>query len=102
MKLKPYRNILLRTSLTPEEIIQRLKINIFPEGGIKGKSSKKKFTGRIHKNEFEIERILVNYYSSFNPVIYGKVKEDSGGALIEMEIDSGYAKVFGYLLFSLS
>ena len=80
MKYLPFENIIYRTELDSEEILQRLNENIEPKKTFRmtkifGDNNHKPYEGDISGVSFNITRII-SYRNSFMPIIKGNIEKD--------------------------
>ena len=89
MKYLPFENFVLTTSLSVDEVRNRLSNNIEPRKGSFISASKtntsKPYTGSILNNTFKIYRII-NYKNSFLPVITGEITQAWGKTEITIKM----------------
>ena len=90
MKLPYKENVIFKSPLKAEEIVQRLMLNLEPKKTFRMfdyfKKNVPEYEGKIIGNDFTIQRILINYRSSFNPIIYGNIIEEWNGSIIKIRM----------------
>ena len=89
MKFFPYKNYILTTNLTAEEVRRRLQDNIEPKKMFRfnffHKSVTKPYEGEIHANTFCMNRIIEGR-NSFLPLIEGKISKDGIGTEVRIKM----------------
>jgi hypothetical protein len=83
MRLLPFENLIIETSLSKEETITVLRNNTEHKTSLhpwerrkfRSKREGKEFEGTISTNEFEMKR-MINYRNSFLPTIRGRIQSD--------------------------
>ena len=84
MKLVPYEQLTIRTSLSPEDAIKRIRENVEPERHFRGWGpSEKPYQGDVLPSAFLITRII-QYSNSFLPIIRGYIQPDVNGSVIRI------------------
>lgn len=88
-KVLPFEKHILRTRLSKEQVIEKLKESVEPEKsfgfGSINFSYTKPYVGRINGETFEIKR-AINYRNSFLPLIKGVVNSDIGRTKIDISM----------------
>ncbi len=88
-KVLPIENLVLRTTLSKEEAMEKLKENIETEKpfgfGVNSFTYSKPYIGTISGDIFEIKR-AINYRNAFLPLIKGKVNNDSSWTKIDISM----------------
>jgi len=89
VKFLPIENIVYKTKLKEDEIIERLSDFIEPRKTFRfrifGSDSMKSYEGQITGQTFDIKRII-GYRNSFLPRINGTIKRDYDGTAIEVKM----------------
>jgi hypothetical protein len=85
MKTLPYDSFIIRTTLTPDEVQQRISGFVEPFKWFRWLSSRehKPYEGQIESYKFRISR-AIHYRNSFLPIITGEIQPDSGGSTIRI------------------
>ncbi|MEZ4826667.1 MAG: hypothetical protein R3C61_10305 [Bacteroidia bacterium] len=91
MKYFPSENITYRTSLSTEEVYQRLSENTEPQKlmrfkGFGANKNHKTYEGRVTKNNFHISRII-GYRNSFLPQIAGEIRSSGSGSVVDVKMN---------------
>jgi hypothetical protein len=111
MAFLPWENIEYKTSLSKDEIINRINNIVEPKGifGIfllKKYSYGKPYEGEVYENGFKIKRITF-YMNSFKPIILGNIIENRNQTIINIKMRchyfiAGFMSIwFGGVLFTL-
>lgn len=89
-KYLPYRNYLLKTKLSVEEVKLRIMENIQPIQNFslfKSQVPKKKYEGAIFGNTFKINQIIVSKQNQYTPIITGIIKTRFKSTSIEITME---------------
>lgn len=99
MKLLPIENIVFKSKLNENEIIERLTNEVEFENTYINYVSGKLFDGEITDNKFEITR-KINHRNSFLPLITGIIENTTDGTKItvHMKLNKGVT-IFSYIWF---
>ncbi|MEO6521027.1 MAG: hypothetical protein ABIN91_05085 [Mucilaginibacter sp.] len=75
------------TSLTPDEILERLALNVNTDQRVNWFTNDSNndylYEGRISSQKFDIKRVI-NYRNSFNPQIKGTISTEKSGCRIQI------------------
>jgi hypothetical protein len=85
MNLLPYQNVVFRSELPADEISKKLREHVKPVTAVSSVKDTKEYEGEVVGNNFNIQRII-QYRSSFLPVIKGAIIQDSNGTKINVKI----------------
>ena len=88
MKYLPFENFVLTTSLSVDEVRNRIINNIEPKKEFlvsASKNTSKPYEGTFFNNKFKISRVI-NYRNSFLPVIIGEISQDWGKTEIKIKM----------------
>lgn len=97
MKFLPIENIVYKSSLKEDELIERLAKQVEFRNTFINHDSRKFFEGQIVNNKFEIER-KINYRNSFLPKILGAIETDTDGTKIYVNMKLNvFAKIFSII-----
>ncbi|MFQ3856836.1 hypothetical protein [Leptospira kirschneri] len=98
MKIIPYEKYSLKSNLTVEEAISKLKANTEPNE-LFG-SGTKIFHGNIYNDTFDICRII-SYQNSFLPKIKGNIRSEANSIIIDIKMHlHPFVIVFMFIWFS--
>ena len=89
MKYLPSEYIIYKSKLNVDEVKVRLRTYIRPATAINmklDKHSKKTYEGRMVGNTFELQR-LINYHTSFFPIINGEIENEVDGSTIRVKMN---------------
>jgi hypothetical protein len=85
----PFEKHILRTSLSKEQVIEKLKESVEPEKSFGFRSFNfsytKPYVGKINGDRFEIKR-AINYRNSFLPLIKGIINNEIGRTKIDISM----------------
>src|SRR6267143_5209540 len=97
--LIPYKRLLIRTSLTPDDAAQILAQTVIPRSKWFPFWSRatSAFEGRVSPEGFNINR-GIRYRNSFLPILHGRFRQTSDGTLVDVRMTM-HPTVILFLLF---
>jgi hypothetical protein len=98
----PYERFAIETTLSPEEVAQRLRDVTEPGRLLRIRSERsKEFRGSVNDREFTITRII-RYRNSFLPAVRGRIEPAQDGTCVEVSMRlHGFVLAFMGLWFGL-
>lgn len=99
-----YRMHRLRSPLSPEACLKRIKVQVEESKGVlfaAEKDPRKPFVGEIGEDSFKIRR-KIRYTNSFLPVVTGNICENGDMACVEIRMKLHYFVIAFFIIFALA